>query len=238
MRFLLLAALPLLCAAPSFAASFDCSKAGHKIEKLICSDEIFSKQDDTLAAEYAKALARVFDKNGLRDAQRNWQKWIRAECMKTGCDIQDMEKAYDDRIFYLQDVNTETYEASYKSTDIASLGINHIDGNAFDFSFIRQHVDADRNDPPLCRLPASDDEPGAVATMNGPDAYKASWSSGEGCMIDFTFIRDKKGSVTAIDVEASDTCRYYCGKPGEEPAYNLGDHYLPVGDWVPYDMAD
>ena len=238
LRALVLLGFAAFLSIPAMAASFDCSKASHKLEKLICSDTTFSSQDDTMAEVYGKALDRVFDKNGLRQSQRNWQKWLRKECVTTDCDLQNMMKAYDDHIFYMQDVNTETFEASYKSTTIASLGLYHIDGNSLDFSVIRHHVDDGPNDPPVCILPASDDEPGAVAKMDGPDAKTAHWSNGDGCMIDFTFTRDAKGSVTAIDLEASDACKYYCAKPGEEPKYNLGDHYLPASDWVPYEIED
>jgi len=238
-RIFLALCLLTLSAGPGVAASFDCAKATHKIEKLICSDSVFSTQDEALAGIYAKALDRVFDQNGLREAQRNWQKWLRRECERTECDIQDMMKAYDDRIFYLQDVNAETFEASYKSGDVASLGLYHIDGQTLDFSIIRQHVDAKEGDRPLCRLPASDDDQSALAKMDGPEAHKAHWSNGDGCMIDFTFTRDRRGSVVAIDLVASDACKYYCSaKAADEPVYNLGDRYIPMGDWVPYEMLD
>ena len=42
----------LVLTLPVQAASFDCAKAGTKVEKLICGDAGLSKLDDELAAAY------------------------------------------------------------------------------------------------------------------------------------------------------------------------------------------
>jgi uncharacterized protein YecT (DUF1311 family) len=57
---------------PAPAASFDCAKAGAKIEKLICADEQLSKLDDQLAALYQEALAKTAYPDHLKAWQLQW----------------------------------------------------------------------------------------------------------------------------------------------------------------------
>jgi uncharacterized protein len=57
-------------------ASFDCAKAATSMEKRICLDPALSKLDDSLNAAYARALARV----GNKDLMRQWQRdWLRSD---------------------------------------------------------------------------------------------------------------------------------------------------------------
>lgn len=70
--------LAALCAAalPSFAASFDCAKAGTLVEKTICAQPALSKQDDTIAQTYKQLLSSVgapWDEK-IKQSQREWLK--------------------------------------------------------------------------------------------------------------------------------------------------------------------
>ncbi len=56
----------------SFAASFDCARAGTKMEKMVCGDADLSRSDEVLAAAYAKALKETSDPGAIRKQQREW----------------------------------------------------------------------------------------------------------------------------------------------------------------------
>lgn len=68
------------------AASFDCAKAGTKVEKQVCSDQHLSKLDDHLATQYGKVLALAQEKTALKAEQIAWLKARNAcpdrECVK------------------------------------------------------------------------------------------------------------------------------------------------------------
>jgi uncharacterized protein len=54
------------------AASFDCTNAKSKTEKLICSDRELSSLDDVLNGAYKRAYERAASKSVLRQSQRDW----------------------------------------------------------------------------------------------------------------------------------------------------------------------
>ncbi|MDP2832527.1 MAG: lysozyme inhibitor LprI family protein [Pseudomonadota bacterium] len=56
------------------AASFDCGKAGTKVEKLICADQQLSEMDNHLAEQYALALGQAKDKVAIKAEQIAWLK--------------------------------------------------------------------------------------------------------------------------------------------------------------------
>ena len=60
-------------------ASFDCSKASSELEKLICSDDEFSKLDEALNKAYLEALKRIDTKKRTIETQRLWLKSFGAE---------------------------------------------------------------------------------------------------------------------------------------------------------------
>lgn len=66
------------------AASFDCAKAGTKVEKLICTDQQLSEMDNHLAEQYALALAKAQDKAALKIEQITWLK-ERNHCSDREC---------------------------------------------------------------------------------------------------------------------------------------------------------
>ncbi|AQR73076.1 hypothetical protein BXU08_04755 [Sphingomonas sp. LM7] len=208
----------LHAATPLQSASFDCARASHPLEKTICESPGLSKLDGEVAALYKTRLAQLFDKASLRGQQRDWQQILRTRCAKT-CDPAAVEAEYRRQRDTLRAVQEETWEASYKTADVATLKITHIDANQFDFALLR-----DREGEQLCKFPADDSEAGAVATLASPG--RASWSAGA-CRIDFLLARDKTGAVTRIDTIASVGCKRHC-----TGSYGLSDAFLPANNWA------
>jgi len=64
-------AVALLFVGTTSAASFDCTKARTKIEKVICSTPALSKADDAMAIAYRKAMATATpnEQNDLKQDQ-------------------------------------------------------------------------------------------------------------------------------------------------------------------------
>lgn len=87
-----------LAVAQAQAASFDCTKAATRAEKIICADPALSGMDEELAKTYAQARQKSPDKETLTKAQRAWVKNVRDSCPDNRC----MLKAYLDRIANLQ----------------------------------------------------------------------------------------------------------------------------------------
>jgi uncharacterized protein len=214
----LLALFGLHAAAPLQSASFDCAKASHPLEKTICASPKLSKLDGEVAALYRAKLATLFDKERFRSQQRDWQQILRTRCAKT-CDPAAVEADYAHQRDTLRAFDAETWEASYKTADVATLTITHIAANQFDFAVAR-----DREGEELCKFPANDSEAGAIAILASP--VKARWSAGA-CSVDFTLARDKTGHVTRIDTTASAGCKRYC-----KGNYGLSDTFLPANNWV------
>lgn len=75
------------------AASFDCAKAGMKVEKLICGDAALSKLDEQLAVAYQQALAATMDKDALKRQQQEWLTKTRDACHDSEC----LKNAYSTR---------------------------------------------------------------------------------------------------------------------------------------------
>lgn len=203
---------------PRQQASFDCATAGHPLEKTICASAKLRALDGEVAALYKAKLAILFDKQGFKGQQRDWQRILRTRCAKT-CDPAAVAQDYAVQRDSLKSFNEELWEASYKTADVAQLTINHIDAKQFDFSLRR-----DLEGKSLCKLPANDGEAGAIAILASPD--KASWSAGS-CRIDFTLTRDATGHVAGIATTASAGCKRYC-----KGAYSLSDHFAPANSWV------
>jgi uncharacterized protein YecT (DUF1311 family) len=84
----------LLFILPSAAhsASFDCSKAATRVERMICGDPDLCYLDEQLDKAYARM--RMFDVAGHVEEQRRWLKEVRNACETTSC----MHNAYATRI--------------------------------------------------------------------------------------------------------------------------------------------
>ncbi len=108
---LIIFAIPSLCN----AASFDCSKAQSRIEKMICSDTFASRLDDSLSAVYRHALDSADKPNTLKSDQKQWLKTTRENC-KTEAEL---TQVYKDRIAALRKVP----KYSWKTFRDTTLGI-------------------------------------------------------------------------------------------------------------------
>ena len=86
-QYILIFAAMLLTANTSCAASYDCAKAGTKVEKMICADPELSKLDKDLSSVYSKVLKESSDPSALKQQQREWtkerNKCVNSECIKT-----------------------------------------------------------------------------------------------------------------------------------------------------------
>ena len=99
-KFLL--ALPLLLGLhTAFAASFDCRKAVSTMERLVCSDENLSRQDEELASAYQQARSN----SGAAATITRWQRdWLRSETVTACRDAASLGKVYGERITLLREV--------------------------------------------------------------------------------------------------------------------------------------
>lgn len=84
MKRLLIIFAGLLWVVSAQAASFDCAKAGTKVEKLICADAGLSKLDEELNAAYKAALQ---DKNQVENIQQAQKQWLKGRntCSDDAC---------------------------------------------------------------------------------------------------------------------------------------------------------
>lgn len=81
----IIAVIGFLFAATTFAASFDCTKAGTPIEKAICSYPELSALDEQLASIYRIAATTAADQSQLKHEQRTWISQVRNKCEDANC---------------------------------------------------------------------------------------------------------------------------------------------------------
>jgi uncharacterized protein YecT (DUF1311 family) len=96
MKQLLIIFAGLVLAVSAQAASFDCAKAGTKVEKLICADAGLSKLDEDLNAAYKAALKDEQQAEAIKQAQKQWLK-ERNSCVDANC----VMNAYQERLLLL-----------------------------------------------------------------------------------------------------------------------------------------
>ena len=91
--------------APVAKPSFDCKRANHRVEHMICSSEKLSGLDSLLASTYKSRLEPVFqaDKKYMRTQQTAWLSQ-RNQCQSEGC----VEAAYKARVSDLCDMAVPT----------------------------------------------------------------------------------------------------------------------------------
>jgi len=101
-----LAAGLCLGAASTWAASpsFNCAKATHEVEKLICSDAELAKLDRSLSSLYGTLLKNTpaSKQKGLKTEQRGWVKG-RDDCWKSDDMRSCVASEYRSRIDELKD---------------------------------------------------------------------------------------------------------------------------------------
>ncbi|HEX8986807.1 MAG TPA: hypothetical protein VF816_02515 [Rhodocyclaceae bacterium] len=98
-----LAAACLLFSAVAQAASFDCGRASHPLEKAVCADGGLSRLDDELAAAWRSTQAACADPTQFRlHAQQDWMADVRREAAYYNADKTlsraEVDKAYAGRI--------------------------------------------------------------------------------------------------------------------------------------------
>lgn len=84
------------CLEAAQAASFDCTTAHSKVEKLICSDPVTSKLDSDLGVAYDRALAKADaeQRKKLQIKEKRWLRNVRNTCTDQAC----VKLAYWDRL--------------------------------------------------------------------------------------------------------------------------------------------
>lgn len=70
--------------AGAIKASFDCAKAGTRIEHLICSDPVLAELDVAMGMQYKSIMEVANDKKHHREQQREWIK-ERNRCQDAQC---------------------------------------------------------------------------------------------------------------------------------------------------------
>ncbi|MBS1212631.1 MAG: hypothetical protein H6R26_1248 [Proteobacteria bacterium] len=104
----IIAMLTFLVAFPTglLAASFDCRRAGSRIDKIICSDENLSRLDETMSRAYKKTLSLAIQPDKVKREQRAWIK-SRNACVDQAC----VAQAYRTRIDALRSEQTDAQPA-------------------------------------------------------------------------------------------------------------------------------
>lgn len=105
--------LILICMNFSHAASFDCAKAGTKVEKLICSTTSLNKLDSDLAEIYKDALRKD---PATRQEQLSWIK-ERNKCADAAC----LETSYKERMDELTNFIVRSDRSNLSSTQTAKV---------------------------------------------------------------------------------------------------------------------
>ncbi len=75
---------PIILAPTAYPASFDCTRAMSRVEKLICGDAELSRLDEEMKTAYQQASQNAADPVGLRAEQKQWL-GLRDFCKDAGC---------------------------------------------------------------------------------------------------------------------------------------------------------
>ena len=138
MKSILVGIIACFIALNSYAAGFDCRKAGTFLEKAICSDGSLSKLDEFLNDTYKKAIAESKDPNSIKKEQRTWLNKIRNKCQDLNC----LQRVYEERIISLggniPDEAHELWQGEWHRVrsslhDRASLSITKMSPQGFNF---------------------------------------------------------------------------------------------------------
>jgi uncharacterized protein YecT (DUF1311 family) len=109
------------------AASFDCAKAGTKIEKLICADAEISKLDEELNAAYKTTLQDEKRAGTIKKAQKQWMK-ERNSCADAAC----VKRAYEMRLSSIAVTHTSSDEAEHEGVTPDKPGFFRLDQSTND----------------------------------------------------------------------------------------------------------
>lgn len=122
------------------SASFDCTKAASKVEKLICSDPSLSKLDERLTSAYRTAMKNAVNLDLLRWEQKQWL-LQRNECSDVSC----LAESYTTRTVQLSPPRTDQPLLSTDTGDSKSCQTvaEHLNNNHLNKLFVNPV-----NDPP------------------------------------------------------------------------------------------
>jgi uncharacterized protein len=119
--------LLLVVAGSLYGASFDCSKAASKVEKMICGDAELSRLDETLNHAYLQALDRADIKEQTIESQRQWLENERNACQNAEC----IKKAYKARIRELGLLSSSRNEEDKDMTRSLTMTCNYCDNERY-----------------------------------------------------------------------------------------------------------
>jgi uncharacterized protein len=91
----------LILVLPAQGASFDCGKAGSKVEHIICDNPEISKLDEELSALYKVAQQDSSRADATHFSQKQWIEKYLDRCMDAAC----VNEAYGMRVKHLQEAN-------------------------------------------------------------------------------------------------------------------------------------
>lgn len=126
----------------SYAASYDCQKAGSAVEKMICNEQELSIKDSYLSLLYNQ-LSNTASSSQLTESQKQWLK-ERNRCQSPSC----LANAYDQRINALvallpasqpiqKQIATGTWLADYSNQyGQSALEITALDSKGFSYSIM------------------------------------------------------------------------------------------------------
>ncbi len=151
-------ALVMLALGANFAcaASFDCDKAGTKVEKMICADPELSKLDEELGKAYNKALEANSDQASIKQKQRDWLK-ERRYCTEKKC----LKSAYKKRLlaFSRKDVSTSadtTIKQNSETNQRYRFQLTKGSGVAVCDAYLERLNTTKYESPPYCGRPEND----------------------------------------------------------------------------------
>jgi uncharacterized protein len=121
------------CSFCAVAASFDCTKAKSKNEKLICSDSQLSSLDEVLNTAYKRAYGIAANKPVLRQSQRDWLgSYELSACDDAAC----LKTRFSNRIALLNEVAASGEPASQWSGTYVRYWKGKVDKDAATISII------------------------------------------------------------------------------------------------------
>lgn len=116
---ILLAMALFIAPGVSLGASFDCARAGTRVEKRICASRVLSDLDERLAEAYGAVLRSSDDPGTVKSRQREWLKDVRDRCPDEAC----LKEAYEKR---LAELASSGQTAAWKVFRDESLGIEFL----------------------------------------------------------------------------------------------------------------
>lgn len=108
MKKTLLAIALLTVSSASFAAGFDCEKAGTPVEKMICSNPKLDMLDEQLNLMYKQTLTTDPQ---IKADQREWVRNVRNKATS----VEQMVKAYEERIVFLANYTGEEVQEAQEA---------------------------------------------------------------------------------------------------------------------------